>query len=225
MFTPRQQQVLTAALELLVLQGDRLTMTSVARRASCSKETLYKWFGDRDGLLTATVQFRLQGADAAGGSLALDAVSLRQSIEQLPAICSVRSWAGVGDANRLAINHAAPKSTDWVRMCSSMGRSNPPASEAVLEADARRGCCASRAPKKLSQSSGSWSATCKSACPGDSTSYSEANRHARVGRPGAEHFLAIYAINQGLGEAAMAPPRLFEHSSNWPNGQQHAQGR
>lgn len=42
-FTPRQQQVLTAALDLLVEQGDRLTMTSVARRASCSKETLYKW--------------------------------------------------------------------------------------------------------------------------------------------------------------------------------------
>ena len=36
-FTPRQQQVLTAALDLLVEQGDRLTMTSVARRASCSK--------------------------------------------------------------------------------------------------------------------------------------------------------------------------------------------
>ena len=33
-------------------------MTAVARRASCSKETLYKWFGDRDGLLTATVQWQ-----------------------------------------------------------------------------------------------------------------------------------------------------------------------
>ena len=54
-FTPRQQAVLTAALDLLVENGDGLTMTAVARRASCSKETLYKWFGDRDGLLTATV--------------------------------------------------------------------------------------------------------------------------------------------------------------------------
>src|SRR5919108_6355557 len=57
-FTARQQAVLDAALGLLVEQGDRLTMTSVARRASCSKETLYKWFGDRDGLLTATVQWQ-----------------------------------------------------------------------------------------------------------------------------------------------------------------------
>ncbi|TIO13340.1 MAG: helix-turn-helix transcriptional regulator, partial [Mesorhizobium sp.] len=44
--TERQQAVLDAALRLLVEEGDNLTMTAVARRASCSKETLYKWFGD-----------------------------------------------------------------------------------------------------------------------------------------------------------------------------------
>jgi AcrR family transcriptional regulator len=57
-FTERQKAVLDAALSLLVESGDGLTMTDVARRASCSKETLYKWFGDRDGLLTATVQWQ-----------------------------------------------------------------------------------------------------------------------------------------------------------------------
>src|ERR1041384_7645973 len=82
-FTPRQQAVLTAALDLLVEGGDALTMTAVARRASCSKETLYKWFGDRDGLLTATVQWqaakvRMPQVDR----WRLDADSLRQSIEQ-----------------------------------------------------------------------------------------------------------------------------------------------
>src|SRR5690606_16650373 len=56
--TDRQKDVLDAALGLLVDGGDGLTMTGVARRASCSKETLYKWFGDRDGLLTATVQWQ-----------------------------------------------------------------------------------------------------------------------------------------------------------------------
>ncbi|MBX9875717.1 MAG: TetR/AcrR family transcriptional regulator, partial [Beijerinckiaceae bacterium] len=50
--TARQQAVLDAVLSLMVEEGDQLTMTAVARRASCSKETLYKWFGDRDGLLT-----------------------------------------------------------------------------------------------------------------------------------------------------------------------------
>jgi AcrR family transcriptional regulator len=107
-FTPRQQQVLTAALDLLVEQGDRLTMTSVARRASCSKETLYKWFGDRDGLLTATVQFqaakvRMPQVDR----WRLDAASLRESIEQFA--CDLLSTI-VGDVsvtlNRLAISHA-----------------------------------------------------------------------------------------------------------------------
>ena len=82
-FTPRQQAVLTAALDLLVEQGDGLTMTAVARRASCSKETLYKWFGDRDGLLTATVQWqaakvRVPRVDRRN----LDAASLRTSVEQ-----------------------------------------------------------------------------------------------------------------------------------------------
>ena len=82
-FTPRQQAVLTAALDLLVEQGDGLTMTAVARRASCSKETLYKWFGDRDGLLTATVQWqaakvRVPRVDRHN----LDAASLRASVEQ-----------------------------------------------------------------------------------------------------------------------------------------------
>ena len=56
--TSRQREVLDAALALLVDAKAQLTMSAVADRASCSKETLYKWFGDRDGLLTATVQWQ-----------------------------------------------------------------------------------------------------------------------------------------------------------------------
>lgn len=54
----RQREVLDAALSLLVEGKAAITMSSVADRASCSKETLYKWFGGRDGLLTATVQWQ-----------------------------------------------------------------------------------------------------------------------------------------------------------------------
>jgi AcrR family transcriptional regulator len=108
-FTPRQQAVLTAALDLLVENGDGLTMTAVARRASCSKETLYKWFGDRDGLLTATVQWqaakvRMPQMDRSG----LSARSLRLSVEQF-----ARDLLGVliGEIsvtlNRTAVTHAA----------------------------------------------------------------------------------------------------------------------
>lgn len=107
-FTPRQQAVLTAALDLLVKQGDRLTMTAVARRASCSKETLYKWFGDRDGLLTATVQFqaakvRVPRVDRRN----LDAMSLKASIEQFgrDLLATLAGEVSV-TLNRLAVTHA-----------------------------------------------------------------------------------------------------------------------
>jgi len=113
-FTPRQQQVLTAALALLVEGADRLTMTAVARRANCSKETLYKWFGDRDGLLTATVQWqaakvRMPHVDR----WHLDRAALRKSVEQF-----ARDLLGtiVGEVsvtlNRLAISHAGAEKPD-----------------------------------------------------------------------------------------------------------------
>jgi AcrR family transcriptional regulator len=107
-FTPRQQAVLTAALDLLVEGGDKLTMTAVARRASCSKETLYKWFGDRDGLLTATVQWqaakvRMPQVDRRR----IDAVSLRESVGQFARdlLSTIVGEVSV-TLNRLAISHA-----------------------------------------------------------------------------------------------------------------------
>ena len=58
-FTPRQRTVLQHALTLLVEGGEKaLTTAGLARTASCSKESLYKWFGDRDGLLAAVVAYQ-----------------------------------------------------------------------------------------------------------------------------------------------------------------------
>jgi AcrR family transcriptional regulator len=54
----RQREVLDAVLALMVEEGDSFSMAAVCRRASCSKETLYNWFGDRDGLLAATVRWQ-----------------------------------------------------------------------------------------------------------------------------------------------------------------------
>lgn len=104
----RQQAVLDAVLALMVEQGDQLTMTAVARRASCSKETLYKWFGDRDGLLTATVQWQASKVRAGNfDRTRLDALALRDSlirfaVNWLEVISSPTSIA----LNRLAISHA-----------------------------------------------------------------------------------------------------------------------
>ncbi|GGB36109.1 TetR family transcriptional regulator [Roseibium aquae] len=58
-FTPRQEAVLEHALALLVDGGEKaLTTAGLARTANCSKESLYKWFGDRDGLLAAVVAYQ-----------------------------------------------------------------------------------------------------------------------------------------------------------------------
>ena len=58
-FSPRQNAVLEEALRLLVSGGEKaLTTAGVARAANCSKESLYKWFGDRDGLLSAMISYQ-----------------------------------------------------------------------------------------------------------------------------------------------------------------------
>lgn len=55
-FSPRQNAVLEQALRLLVEGGEKgLTTSGLARAANCSKESLYKWFGDREGLLAAMI--------------------------------------------------------------------------------------------------------------------------------------------------------------------------
>lgn len=107
-FTPRQQAVLTAALDLLVEAGDALTMTAVARRASCSKETLYKWFGDREGLLTATVQWQAAKVRVpAVDRRTLDVASLHASILQFgrDLLATIAGETSVA-LNRLAVSHA-----------------------------------------------------------------------------------------------------------------------
>jgi AcrR family transcriptional regulator len=122
--TERQKAVLDAALRLLVEEGDNLTMTAVARRASCSKETLYKWFGDRDGLLTATVRWqaskvRVAPVDRKG----LDLASLTASLERfasdwLKVISSDTSIA----LNRVAVGHAGSGKDDLGAIVLENGR-------------------------------------------------------------------------------------------------------
>lgn len=122
--TARQKDVLDAALRLLVEDGDALTMTAVARRASCSKETLYKWFGGRDGLLTATVQWQASKVRVAAVNRAgLDLVSLRASLERfasdwLQVISSDTSIA----LNRVAVGHAGSDKRDLGAIVLENGR-------------------------------------------------------------------------------------------------------
>ncbi|GLK76091.1 TetR family transcriptional regulator [Methylopila jiangsuensis] len=107
--TGRRGAVLDAVLALLVERGAAaLTMAAVARRASCSKETLYKWFGDRDGLLSATVRWQASRVRAgAYDRQRLDAGSLRESLEGFAAdwLNVIASETSVA-LNRVAIGQA-----------------------------------------------------------------------------------------------------------------------
>lgn len=106
--SPRQIEVLEATLRQMLVEGQALTMNSVARAASCSKETLYKWFGDREGLLTATVKWKASrvhvGAVEPGR---LDRAALVARLEEF-----ARNWLTVISSetsialNRIAIGEA-----------------------------------------------------------------------------------------------------------------------
>jgi AcrR family transcriptional regulator len=122
--TERQAGVLDAVLRLIVEKGDALTMTAVARRASCSKETLYKWFGDRDGLIAATVRWqasrvRVAPIDRAG----LDAATLTARLEEFAGnwLTVISSHTSIA-LNRLAIGRAAGKEANLGAIVLENGR-------------------------------------------------------------------------------------------------------
>ncbi|MFV0295760.1 MAG: TetR/AcrR family transcriptional regulator C-terminal domain-containing protein [Hyphomicrobiaceae bacterium] len=116
--------MLDVVLALLAEGDNALTMSAVARRASCSKETLYKWFGDRDGLLTATVQWQASNVGAGVyDSAHLDGMALRASLEAfgvtwLKVISSRTSIA----LNRVAIGHAGSDKSNLGRIVLANGR-------------------------------------------------------------------------------------------------------
>jgi AcrR family transcriptional regulator len=107
-FTPRQQAVLECALKLLVEGGEKaLTTAGLARSANCSKESLYKWFGDRDGLLAAVVSYQASKVHFASEGAATDAVTFRSHLtafvhELLGVLTGETSLA----LNRLAIGQS-----------------------------------------------------------------------------------------------------------------------
>ena len=122
--TGRQQAVLDAVLALMVERGGDVTMTAVARRASCSKESLYKWFGDRDGLLTATVRWQASKVRAGNyDRTRLDVSALRDSLIRFAA-----NWLSVISSptsialNRFAIAQAGAKGSNLGAIMLANGR-------------------------------------------------------------------------------------------------------
>ena len=120
----RQMAVLEATLAVMVEEGDALTMNSVSRRASCSKETLYKWFGDRDGLLTATV--RWQASKVHVPTLDKATITIARLSDTLEQFAS--DWLGVISSdtsialNRMAVSHAGSGKTNLGAIVLKNGR-------------------------------------------------------------------------------------------------------
>jgi AcrR family transcriptional regulator len=100
----QREAVLEAAFELLLERGyRRTTMTAIAERAGSSKETLYKWFGDKPGLFAALVRRQAEAMNervvaAFDGGGDLRATLVRFATDLLELLLGTRS---------LAINRAA----------------------------------------------------------------------------------------------------------------------
>jgi AcrR family transcriptional regulator len=123
--TERQGAVLEQALRLLVDGGEKaLTTAGVARAANCSKESLYKWFGDREGLLSAMIAFQaskvrtldVSAAKLDGGSLRVHLVAFAKDL--LDVLAGDVSLA----LNRLAIGQASREGSKLGHMLQERGR-------------------------------------------------------------------------------------------------------
>ena len=123
--TSRQIEVLENALDLLVSGGGKaLTTANIARASNCSKESLYKWFGDRNGLLAAMMT--LQGSKV-GALTSDDVFSSSQAFEQFlikfaNELLTVLSGDISLALNRLAIGQAGDETSQLGPLLMKNGR-------------------------------------------------------------------------------------------------------
>ena len=140
-FTPRQQAVLEQALRLLVDGGEKsVTTAGIARAASCSKESLYKWFGDRDGLLSAMIAYqasKVRTFEAAGHRL--DGAELKQHLRSFSQdLLEVLAGDVSLALNRLAIGRVTRDGQKLGRMLLERGRAQIDQRARALLEDGRR---------------------------------------------------------------------------------------
>lgn len=100
----RRLQILRATLRLLRRYGSAVTTAQIAAEARCSKETLYNWFGDRDGIMLALAHEQASGMRQA---MAERFASAQGSLETRLASCATLLLdIMTGDA-ALAVNRVA----------------------------------------------------------------------------------------------------------------------
>ncbi|MEL6437179.1 MAG: TetR/AcrR family transcriptional regulator [Pseudomonadota bacterium] len=143
-FTERQSQVLEAGLALLVAGGEKaITTAGLARAANCSKESLYKWFGDREGVLSAMIAYQASKVrvPAVAASANRSAEDFRADFETFGNdLLSVLSGSTSIALNRLAIGQANADGAPLGDLLIGRGRSAIRArAKALLEAARRAG--------------------------------------------------------------------------------------
>ncbi|WP_173931721.1 TetR/AcrR family transcriptional regulator [Chelativorans sp. Marseille-P2723] len=124
-YTPRQRAVLERALELLVAGGEKaVTTAGVARAANCSKESLYRWFGDRDGLLAAMIAHQASKVRTfADDGEPMDRVHFRAHLVAFARdLLDVLSGEVSLALNRLAIGQASREESRLGRLLVAQGR-------------------------------------------------------------------------------------------------------
>ncbi len=115
----RRRRVLDAAFAELVEHGyEKTTMLGIAQRAGASKETLYSWFDNRDGLFSAMIEDNADhAATAIQAGLARDAEPATTltsfSVGLLTMLTGERS---------IALNRAAMSSPDLAAVLLASGR-------------------------------------------------------------------------------------------------------
>ena len=124
-FSPRQTAVLEAALALLVEGGDKgFTTARLAKAANCSKESLYKWFGDRNGLLAAMITYQASKVRVAGSLAARpSAEDFRKQLTGFAAdLLTVLSGPTSLALNRLSIGEAGREDAQLGKLLIERGR-------------------------------------------------------------------------------------------------------
>jgi AcrR family transcriptional regulator len=124
-FGERQAAVLEAALALLVEGGDKgFTTARLARAANCSKESLYKWFGDRNGLLAAMITYQASKVRVAGSTDAKPSADgfRRQLTGFARDLLTVLSGPTSLALNRLAIGEAGREDAQLGHLLIERGR-------------------------------------------------------------------------------------------------------
>lgn len=110
----RKRQILGATLRLLRRHGTSISTAQIAAEASCSKETLYAWFEDREGILRALVE---EQAKSMGDALARSfSASKGEFRDRLSAYCLALLDIMTGEAviavNRVAMADACREGAD-----------------------------------------------------------------------------------------------------------------